>query len=460
MEEKQRNRILLLLFVGVLMGALDIAIVGPALPAIQAEFVADSRGMAWVFNIYVLFGLIGTPFMAKLSDRYGRRGIYILAVAIFGAGSLIVAIAQAFPLMLAGRAIQAIGAGGILPVAAAVIGDTFPVEKRGSALGLIGAVFGIAFLIGPILAGFLLKYLSWHWLFLINLPIAVLLILAAARLLPVALPPATKPFDLAGVAALSLMLAALSLGITGLATNLPLLGLGDIAIGGPLVLAVALVPLFWRIEQRAADPVLQPRLFRSRQMNVAGFLSIGTGMAETSGVFLPTLAVTGLGMTAHQASFWMIPTVIALVIGSPLAGKLLDSVGSKLVIQGGLALTAAGFFMFGFAGDDLVWFVAGQVVSGFGLSALLGAPLRYVVLNAAGPDERTAAQGLLSTVLAVGQLSGAALVGAIAASHGGGPGGWMQGFNVIGVVMAATVIAAFGLKSQAEERASAGAKAA
>ena len=460
MEEKQRNRILLLLFVGVLMGALDIAIVGPALPAIQSEFSADSRAMAWVFNVYVLLGLVATPIMAKLSDRFGRRSIYILAIGIFGAGSLVVALAHSFPLMLAGRAIQAIGAGGILPVAAAVIGDTFPVEKRGSALGLIGAVFGIAFLVGPILAGFLLKYLSWHWLFLINLPIAAMLVVGAMRLLPATRPAESKRFDLAGVALLSVLLAALAYGITGLDPNLSLLGLTELTIGGPLLLAVLLVPFFWSVEKRAADPVLQPRLFRSRQMNVAGLLSIGTGMAETSGVFLPTLAVTGLGMSAHEASFWMIPTVIALVIGSPLAGKLLDRIGSKIVIQGGLALTAAGFFMFGLAGTDLTWFVAGQLASGLGLAALLGAPLRYVVLNEAGPGERAAAQGLLSTVLAVGQLAGAALVAAIAASHGPGPGGWQQGFNVIGVVMAATVLAAFALKGHAEERAAVAATAA
>lgn len=178
MEEKQRKKVLLLLFAGVLMAALDIAIVGPALPAIQAEFGVDSRQMAWVFNIYVLCSLISTPLMAKLSDRFGRRGVYILDVLLFMLGSLIVALARSYPVMIVGRAVQAAGAGGILPVAAAVIGDTFPAAKRGSALGLIGAVFGMAFLIGPVLAGFILKYASWHWLFLINLPIGLLLILA------------------------------------------------------------------------------------------------------------------------------------------------------------------------------------------------------------------------------------------------------------------------------------------
>ncbi len=456
MDEKQRNKVLLLLFVGVLMGALDIAIVGPALPAIQAEFAAGSREMAWVFNIYVLFGLVSTPLMAKLSDRFGRRGIYMLDVALFGAGSLIVASATSYPMLITGRAVQAIGACGILPVAAAVIGDTFPVEKRGSALGLIGAVFGMAFLIGPILAGFILKYASWHWLFLINLPIALLLIAGAAKLLPGTRPAQGKPFDLMGVLLLSVLLGSLSFGITGVDQTQPLLGLSRAMIGGPILLALFLAPIFWRVEKRAADPVLQPRLFRSRQMNVAAFLAVGTGMAETSGVFLPTLAVTGLGMTAHQASFWMIPTVIALVIGSPVAGRLLDRIGSKIVVQGGLLLTAIGFFVFGIAGTDLTWFVAGQLLSGLGLSALLGAPLRYVVLNEAGTEQRGAAQGLLSVVLSIGQLTGAALVGAIAASRGNGPDGFQQGFILIGVVMAVTTLAAFGLKNRAAERAATG----
>jgi EmrB/QacA subfamily drug resistance transporter len=455
MEEKQRNKVLLLLFVGVLMGALDIAIVGPALPAMQAEFAVGTREMAWVFNIYVLFSLISTPLMAKLSDRFGRRSVYILDVALFGAGSLMVAGARSYPMLIAGRAVQAIGAGGILPVAAAVIGDTFPPEKRGGALGLIGAVFGMAFLIGPPLAGVTLKYAGWHWLFLINLPIAALLMIGAASLLPATKPAVAKPFDIPGVLSLSVLLGALAYGITELDEKQPLMGLLNPGIGGPLLIALVTMPLFWNIEKRAADPVLQPRLFRSRQMNVSGVLAIGTGMAETSGVFLPSLAVEALGMTVHDASFFMLWTVAALVVGSPLAGRLLDRIGSKIVVQGGLLLTAIGFFCFALGPSSRAVFIAGQLLSGLGLSALLGAPLRYVVLNEAGADQRAAGQGLLSVVLSIGQLTGAALVGAIAASNGAGTAGYERGFLAIGVIMALTTLAAFALKSRAEERATA-----
>ena len=123
MSEQNLRPLLLVLFVGVLMGALDLAIIGPALPAIQADLGLNTRSLAWIFNIYVLFQLMGTPLMAKLSDRYGRRSVYVLNLALFGLGSLILAVAPSFEVLLVGRAIQGLGAGGIFPVASAVIGE-------------------------------------------------------------------------------------------------------------------------------------------------------------------------------------------------------------------------------------------------------------------------------------------------------------------------------------------------
>src|SRR5512143_526119 len=139
MDDKDRNRLLTVLFIGVLMGALDIAIVGPALKVMREFFGVDDRAGAWIFTIYILFNLVGTPLMAKLSDRFGRRSIYTLDVLIFAAGSLVVSLAPSFAWVLVGRAVQGLGAGGIFPVASAIIGDTFPADKRGAALGIIGA---------------------------------------------------------------------------------------------------------------------------------------------------------------------------------------------------------------------------------------------------------------------------------------------------------------------------------
>ena len=230
--------ILAVLFVGVLMAALDIAIVGPALPAMRAQFGVDERAIAWVFTIYVLFNLIGTPIMAKLSDRAGRRIVYAVDVALFAIGSLLVAQAGSFGVLLAGRAIQAFGAGGIFPVASATIGDVLPPEKRGAALGLIGAVFGVSFLLGPLLAAALLAF-SWRWLFLINLPIAVVLLIASLRLLPSKPATEPKPFDWGGTLLLSATLAALAIGLSHVDSAHLASSLGSSGVAGPVLAASA-----------------------------------------------------------------------------------------------------------------------------------------------------------------------------------------------------------------------------
>ncbi|MGC8779609.1 MAG: MFS transporter, partial [Anaerolineae bacterium] len=235
-DSHRRNRVLLVLFIGVLMGALDIAIVAPALPAVQAYFGVGDRVLAWTITIYVLFNLIGTPLMAKLSDMSGRRTIYILDVLLFAAGSLIVALAPGFGVLLVGRALQGLGAGGIFPVASAVIGDTFPPEKRGSALGLIGAVFGLAFLVGPILGGVLLGLFGWRSLFLINLPIALAVIVLSLITLPATRPAERRPFDGAGMAVLAALLAALAFGINQLDTTRLAASLATFPVWAPLLL--------------------------------------------------------------------------------------------------------------------------------------------------------------------------------------------------------------------------------
>jgi len=450
LDQKARNRVLAVLFVGVLMGALDIAIVGPALPAIQAGLGVGSRAVAWIFNVYVLFNLIGTPLMAKLSDRFGRRSIYLLDVALFGLGSLIVAASPSFTVLLVGRAVQAVGSGGIFPVASAVIGDTFPAERRGRALGLIGAVFGVAFLLGPLLGGLLLQ-LSWHWLFLINLPVAAWLIVAASRLLPAKRPAPSSPFDWRGTAALSALLAALALGVNHL--DSAHLGQSVLSPGvlPYLLAAAALVPLFWTLERRADDPLVRPGLLRRRQVALVSVFALGTGLAETSLVFLPSLAVSALHVAAATASFLLLPVVVLSGVGAPIAGRMLDALGAKPVIQSGLALTALGLVLFDVTGSSVLFFILAGALVGLGLSSLLGAPLRYVMLDEAGASERGAAQGVLKVFSGSGQLLGGALVGAVAASQGGGAPGYRTALLAIGLATAVLAVLSFGMRGRRKE---------
>jgi MFS family permease len=446
--------LLLILLVGVLMGALDLAIIGPALPAIQADFGIDPRSMAWIFSVYVLFQLVGTPLMAKLSDRYGRRSIYVLNLGLFGLGSLILVLAPTFGILLVGRAIQGFGAGGIFPVASAVIGDTFPPDKRGQTLGLLGAVFGIAFLLGPILGGILLRF-SWHWLFLINLPIVAVLIWRSLRLLPGSGAAVREPFDASGALLLSVVLGSVAIVLTELDSSSVVASLMSLPVAPFAVLAVVLAPVFWRAERKAADPIIPPRLLDSLQMRLTGAIAIGTGTLEAGTAFFPALAVAALGVTDYNASLLMLPSVLATTIGAPLVGRLLNTLGSRLIVQTGLALVAIGALIYALADLTLTLFIIGGILGGLGFSALLGAPLRYIVLNESSAADRGSAQGLLTVFLSVGQLSGAAIIGGVAASHGGGTQGYQLALLILGGLIAVLVVAGFGLKSREKERASA-----
>ena len=457
MNDKTRNQILLVLFLGVLMGALDIAIVAPALPSIQKFFGMGDRALTWTFTIYVLLNLIGTPLMAKLSDMFGRRSIYVLDVTLFAIGSLVVALSPSnlFAVLLVGRALQGLGAGGIFPVASAVIGDTFPPEKRGSALGLIGAVFGLAFLVGPILGGVILSFAGWEWLFIINLPIALVVIFMGLKLLPSTRPETQRPFDTLGMLTLGILLASLAYGLNQIDTQNFLSSLTSLSVWPFLLLAAALLYTFVQIEHTAEDPILNLRLFKSRQTVLASFLSAGAGLGEVGMVFIPSLAVAAMPtiINKHTASYLLMPVVLAMAVGSPLVGRLLDKFGSKVVVLAGTVLLSIGMLMLSNSNwTSVLWlFITAATVIGFGLSSLLGAPVRYIMLNEASTADRTSAQGLIALFTSVGQLTSSALVGAVAASMGGGVTGYGTAYLVIGVIAAIMVALSFGLKSREQE---------
>ena len=451
MDPQQSNgpepgKVLRVLFIGILMAALDISIVGPALPAIQASFGADERGLSWVFGIYILFQLVGAPVMAKLSDREGRRAIYVACVAVFAAASLLVATSPTFAVLLTGRAIQGFCAGGILPVASAVIGDTFPAERRGRALGLIGAVFGIAFLLGPLLGGVLLRW-GWQWLFLLNLPLAAVVLWQAVRVLPTARHPTGLPIDWLGLGLLSIMLAALAWGISAL-------DVGDLAVSAStfpvlpsLLLAAVCLPALWLAEKRAADPLLHPELLRSTELRLVGVIALAAGLAEAGMIFLPSFAVAGLRVPETTASFMMVPLVLALIVGAPVAGRLSDKLGPKKVIQAGLIITVVGLLVFSLADLTRVSFLTAGVFIGLGLSALM-APLRFVVIREVSSAQSGAAQGLLVTCLGIGRLTGAAMVGGVAASGTDQATGYQDALLLAAGVLAAATIVSVALKGR------------
>ena len=439
-----------LLFIGVLMGAIDIAVIGPALPSIQAEFDMSSRGLAVLFNTYILFQMIGTQLLAKFADRAGLRTIYVLSISLFALGSLLLVLADSTAMLYTGRAIQGFGAGGIFPVASAVIAARMTIEERGPALGLLGTVWGLAFIIGPVLGGILLRF-SWHWLFLVNLPIAAVLVVGALRLLPNDRAAQRRPFDLAGAGVLVVTLIALVFGINALDTA-DIVGSLVSLPAAPLLASVAvLAPLFWFIEKRAQDPIIRPGMLASRQIATVCVIAAGVGAMQTAGVFYPALAVLALGVSEPNAALLLLPGVLVSTVCAPIVGRLINVVGTRLIVLVALIMMTVSFLMYGHHELTLQTFVLANLVGGLGVAGLVGAPLRWTMLNETGPRERAAAQGLLSNVTSVGRLVGAATVGAVAAAKGSGAVGYQSAFVGMAILAVSLFAIALTLKSKTQE---------
>jgi MFS family permease len=450
MDKKSNRRILAILFTGVLMGALDISIVGPAIPSIEEKLVIEPRVLGWIFSIYVLFNLSGVSLFARLSDIFGRRNIYILSLGIFALGSLIVSISHSFTTLLIGRAVQGFGASGIFPVASAVVGDIFPPEKRGRVLGLIGAVFGLAFLIGPVIAGILLKFFDWSVLFLINIPIAIFLILVSIKNIPQIRVETSGLFDWKGILTLGLMLAAFTFGINQIDSADFTGSLLSTRVLPFLLAALLLFITTILIERSAQNPIIKLTYFENRQIVIAGIIAIATGILQSSFVFIPNFAVGAFQIDASEASFMLVPLVLATAIGSPVFGRLIDKYGSKIIILVGLVLSAAGFYLLHLSSESKMLFFASGAFIGFGLSVLSGSSLRYIMLNETSMVDRAVTQGMLTIFISLGQLTGASLIGVVIA-HKTGTEGYENVFLYQSILLLLIIVSAFLLKNRQSE---------
>jgi len=416
---KKTGPLIAVLFAGVLMGALDISIIGPAMPAMRATFGVGDRAMTWLFSIYILFNVVATPLLAKLSDHFGRRSVFSASVALFGFGSIIVALSPSFGILLAARAIQGFGAGGIFPVASSVIGESFPEEKRGSILGLIGAVWGMAFIIGPVIGMIVLSIATWHWLFLINVPVAIAIIAFGWKYLPTAHHSGGKPIDWPGLLLTAAFLSAVTLTLSNLDTHNLLASVGSARVLPFLIAAALILPFLILTERKAEDPVVRPSLFAKGQLRLAYALTVGAGFGEAILVFIPSLGLASLaahGITVSNSSLLLFPVVIAMAFGSPLIGKFVDKAGPRPALVGGILLMSVGMLFFKLFPGSLPLFILAGACVGLGLSGLLGAPIRYLTLRETTDIERSSGQAMVSLSGSLGQLVAAALTGAIVES--------------------------------------------
>jgi len=449
MKPKSNTQILILLFIGVLMAALDISIVGPAIPSIEDSIVMKPQDFSWIFSIYVMFNLVGISLMAKLSDFFGRRSVFLISAVIFGIGSLVVATSHDITFLLIGRGIQGFGSSGIFPVASAVIGDVIPVEKRGRALGILGSVFALAFILGPFIAGFMLMYFNWNTLFLINIPVVILIVVWGYFILPSKRMEENVKFDFSGIVILGIILAAFSVGIYNIQPDRFIDSITTFPVLPLLLVSAILIPILIMLEKTSEFPVIDVSLLKSRQVLLVGIIAVGLGLFQSSIVYLPKMAVKLFDVEPYKASFMLLPVVIAAAIGSPIGGRLVDKIGSKVIIFTGLVIATIALFLLGIVYSNVVYFYCAEGLLGLGLA--IRASLSYIMLNEVSVNQRASTQAVLLIFISVGQLTGSALVGTMTSVTSQKLTGFNFAFLLMGVISLVLVISSFFLKGRKQE---------
>jgi len=325
---REKMEILFAVMLGLFLGALDQTIVGPALPTIVTQLNGNDL-YVWAITSYLLTTTISVPFWGKLSDLYGRKPMFIIGIVMFLIGSALSGLSQDMNQLIAFRGIQGIGAGSLFPIALAVIGDLFSPAERGKYQGLFGAVFGIAFIAGPLIGGWLTEQISWHWIFYVNVPIGLISLFFIFRLLPtVKNPRATRNFDILGGVIFTIATAFLLIGLTQKgqtdAATHKLYEWTSPTVGGFILIALVGIALFIWAETRAKEPIVPLGLFRNRTYAASMVATFFAAFAFFGAIiFLPRWFQIVQGYSPTNSGLAALPLMVGL-IGS--------SIGSGLIV--------------------------------------------------------------------------------------------------------------------------------
>jgi EmrB/QacA subfamily drug resistance transporter len=403
------------LMIAMLLAMLDNTIVGTAMPTIVGD-LGGLEHLSWVVTAYALATAMSTPVWAKLGDLYGRKGVFMTSIVVFLAGSALSGLAQNMAELIAFRAVQGVGAGGLMVGAVAIIADLVPPRERGRYQGLMAAVMPIAFIGGPLIGGFLTDNLSWRWAFYINLPLGVLALIVIWFTMKLPVVRREARIDWKGAALLATAVAALTLFTSWGGSQY---AWGSWQIIGLGVLAVVAGGLFVRVERRVDEPILSLELFRKPNFSAAIVLTFLTGFAMFGAVtFLPQFQQNVQGASATSSGLLLLPLMAGMLGTSLLGGQYISRTGHyRWLLVVGAVLMAAGLGLFSTMGVGTGHLTASlfMVVLGVGMGMLMQTT-NLVVQNSVDQRDVGAASGASTLFRTIGGSLGGQLTPAMLGS--------------------------------------------
>ena len=402
--------------VALIMVMLDNLVVSTALNVIRIELNATIEQLEWTVNAYTLTFAVFLITGAALGDRFGRRRMFIIGVAVFTAASALAAMSTSVEMLLVGRMAQGIGAAIVTPLTLTLLSAAVPAERRGVALGAWGAVGGLAIAIGPLVGGAIVEGLAWNWIFWVNVPIGIALIPLAAYGLRESFGPFGR-LDLRGVALASVGL----FGIVWALVNGNAEGWTSPVIVGAFAVGAIILAAFFAWERRAPAPMLPPKFFESRTFSLANVSAMAMSFGMFGAIFLLVQFLQFARLYSPlEAGMAILPWTLAPMIVAPIAGALSDRVSGGLLMGLGLTLQAVGLAWLGLTASTTVEYttmVTPFIISGIGMG-LFFAPMANVILSSVKPEQEGQASGASGAIRELGGVFGVAVLAAVFARNG------------------------------------------